>query len=294
MKIPSLCVPIGLPQNILPTRKNVTRWIANSTSSGNIPGLFEIMSPASIGAGGISLIGLVTGIIGLFNGSSKARWTGLLAFIGGVALDGFVIHKNGVLKGLIDLIKGNAVGGDYDTEEINNVQEKIIQPEKVNCKNEQQDAPEQPEIDIKNDPKFSSLVDRLYNGAEYQVRHNAAHDLGSSGDKRAVKPLTERLTTDPSWEVRHRIPFDLTDLEFGDRGEDTFQALLQNLEYDGGNPNVDGNVVYSSAIALGKFGDPRAIEALERVAKKHGKGIEEQANEAIKKIRAANLLKDVV
>lgn len=123
------------------------------------------------------------------------------------------------------------------------------------------------------EPAVDPLIEVLSGKNEMtQARVGAAKALGKIGDKKAVEPLIQTLDEQQYWEIRNASAVALGDI--GDRSAvEPLVSVLQNgyaneqtIEFGTSSATMitggDVQVMCSSAEALGKIGDERAVEQL--------------------------------
>jgi HEAT repeat protein len=124
-------------------------------------------------------------------------------------------------------------------------------------------------------PSVIYLIDALDDEDE-NVRSRSAWALGEIRDKRAVKPLMEKLK-DKNASVRWKTAIALSKF-----GKESFDYLLDALKYE----NV--MVREKAAEALGEMGDPAALDALENALLDKDIYVRRSAEDAIKIIKSKN------
>lgn len=128
-----------------------------------------------------------------------------------------------------------------------------------------------------------ALLAALQTDADPDTRMGAAHSLGVLGDHRAVDPLLEKLADrneDP------RVRGVVAEALIWTRERRAVPPLIAALD----DPSVE--VRFWAAFALGEFGDPAALGALERLAETDDatlpgwRSVKDEAAAAIESIRA--------
>lgn len=130
--------------------------------------------------------------------------------------------------------------------------------------------------------KKKGNIDGLIKALQHQdadVRKKAVSALADIGGVKAVGPLIEMLK-DESEPVRRRAMVRLWSM--GEEGEEVVEPLIKALN------STHQHVRELAAMALGKIGDPRAIEPLRKKIFDSNIWVQERASEAIKEINSQN------